>query len=78
VGTVSLQFRSPEVVTLMEAVLNSTGIILLIKSITLFIHIGLVGYLWPEYKMNGVGFLAVDFICLSHNFHVIDSILIAS
>jgi len=65
-------------VPIMEAVMNSTGIILLIKSITLFIQIGLVGYFWPEYKMNGVGFLAVDFICVSHNFHVVDSILIAN
>jgi hypothetical protein len=66
------------VVPIMEAVKNITGIILLLKSITLFIQTGLVGYLWPEYKMNGVGFLAVDFICVSHKFHVVDSILIAN
>jgi hypothetical protein len=65
-------------VPVMEAVMNSTGIILLIRSITLFIQIGSVGYLWPENKMNGAGFLAVDFICVSHNFHVVDSILIAN
>jgi len=50
----------------MEAVMNSTGIILIIKSIILFIQIGSVGYLWPEYKLSGFGFLAVDFICVSH------------
>ena len=48
----------------MEAVMNSTGIILLVKSITLFIQKGFVRYLWPEYEMNGFGFLAVDFICV--------------
>jgi len=53
-------------VLIMEAVMKSTGIILIIKSITLFIQIGLVGYLWPEYKLNDFGFLAVDFICVSH------------
>jgi len=50
----------------MEAVMNTAGIILIIKRITLFSQIGLVGYLWPEYKLNGFGFLAVDFICVSH------------
>jgi len=64
VGFVSLQYWSPAVVPIMEAVMNSTGIILLVKSITLFIQKGFVRYLWPEYEMNGFGFLAVDFICV--------------